>query len=99
MNCIEQIQEAFASYLKASFDIDESTALTGLFILNVDENKQQFGDLNSNAPMIIAKKIGKNPREIALQIIAEFTHPLIELLEIADLDFSMQPSHYRQFNK
>ena len=87
MNCIEQIQEAFTSYLKTTFDIDQPTASSGRFILNVDENKQQFGDLNSNAPMVIAKKVGKNPREIALQIIAEFKHPFIELLEIAGPGF------------
>ena len=87
MNCIEQIQEAFTSYLKNLFYIDDITARSGRFILNIDENKQQFGDLNSNAPMIIAKKSGKNPRDIALQIIAEFKHPLIELLEIAGPGF------------
>ena len=87
MNCIEQIQQAFTSYLKATFAIDQATAASGRFILNVDENKQQFGDLNSNAPMVIAKKVGKNPREIAAQIIEEFKHPLIELLEIAGPGF------------
>ena len=87
MNCIEQIQDAFASYLKTTFDVDQSTALSGRFILNVDENKQQFGDLNSNAPMIIAKKAGKNPRDIALQIIEEFKHPFIAVLEIAGPGF------------
>lgn len=87
MNCIEQIQEAFTTYLKTNFNIDQSTALSSRFILNVDENKQQFGDLNSNAPMVIAKKIGKNPREIASQITTEFTHPMLGKLEIAGPGF------------
>lgn len=86
MNCIEQIQKAFTAYLKTAFDIADETS-SCRFILNVDENKQQFGDLNSNAPMVIAKKVGKNPREIAFQIIAEFKHPFIELLEIAGPGF------------
>lgn len=87
MNCIEKIQQAFAEYLQHTFPLDQATAYSCLFIINVDENKQQFGDLNSNAPMVIAKKIGKNPREVATRIVEEFKHPLIERLEIAGPGF------------
>ncbi len=87
MNVIEQIQEAFKEYLKITFAIDDETAQSGRFSLNVDENKQQFGDLNSNAAMLIAKKIGKNPRELALHIITEFKDPAIERMEIAGPGF------------
>jgi arginyl-tRNA synthetase len=99
MNCIEQIQKAFASFLKKNFDIDEQTASTTRFVINVDENKQQFGDLNSNAAMIIAKKIDKTPREIAAQIIADFKHPLIEKLEIAGPGFLNATLHADAFKK
>ena len=87
MNCIEQIQEAFASYLKKTFSIEEQTVSSTRFALNVDENKQQFGDLSSNAPMVIAKIINKNPRDIASQIITEFKHPHIKQLDIAGPGF------------
>jgi arginyl-tRNA synthetase len=87
MNCIEKIQQAFTEYLQHSFSIEQATAAPCRFVINVDENKQQFGDLNSNAPMVIAKKIGMNPREVATRIIEEFKHPLIERLEIAGPGF------------
>ena len=87
MNTIEKIQESFASYLKSTFNIDASQAQACQFVLNVDEQKQQFGDLNSNAPMIMAKIVSKNPRAVAQQIIAEFKDPSIERLEIAGPGF------------
>lgn len=87
MNCIEQIQDAFSAYVQKTFKVDQQTAFLCRFILNVDENKQQFGDLNSNAPMIIAKKIGQNPQIIATQIIAEFKITGIERIEIAGPGF------------
>lgn len=87
MNCIETIQQAFAEYFKKTFSLDQTVTYSCRFTSNVDENKQQFGDLSSNAPMVIAKKIGKNPREVATRIIEEFKHPLIEKLEIAGPGF------------
>jgi arginyl-tRNA synthetase len=87
MNCIEKIQQAFAEYLQHTFSIEQTAASSCRFVVNVDENKQQFGDLNSNAPMVIAKKTGRNPRDVATHIIEEFKHPLIERLEIAGPGF------------
>lgn len=87
MNIIEQIQLAFADYLQETFGIDEKAAHSASFTLNVDENKQQFGDLTSNAPMVVAKLVGENPRELATQIIDTFEHEHIAHLEIAGPGF------------
>lgn len=87
MNVIEQIQAAFADYLQKTFNIPLDEAEAGNFALNVDENKQQFGDLNANVPMILAKTVGKSPRDIAQQIIDGFSHPYLTKIEIAGPGF------------
>lgn len=55
--------------------------------LNTDPQKQQFGDLTSNAPLVLAKIMGKNPREIATEICQKFTHSAIQKIEIAGPGF------------
>lgn len=87
MNIIEQIQEAYAAYLKHTFDINDIQITTCQFTLNVDEQKQQFGDLNSNAAMIIAKLHNKRPIDVASQIINEFKHPFIKEITSAGPGF------------
>lgn len=87
MNIIEQIQHAFTDYLQTTFGIDEKTAASASFVLNVDENKQKFGDLTTNAPMVIAKQVGENPRELAIQIIDSFEHEYVSHFEIAGPGF------------
>lgn len=87
MNSVEHIQEAFIVFLKTHFNADHSITNSSRFILNVDENKQQFGDMSSNAPMLLAKTLQKNPRDIAMQIVNEFNHPYIAQLEIAGPGF------------
>jgi len=87
MNSVEHIQEAFIVYLRTHFNADNSITNLSRFMLNVDENKQQFGDMSSNAPMLLAKTLQKSPRVIAMQIISEFKHPFIEQLEVAGPGF------------
>lgn len=87
MNIIEQIQLAFSDYLQENFGISEQAANSASFTLNVDENKQQFGDLTSNAPMVVAKLVDENPRELAAQIVDNFEHEHISHLEIAGPGF------------
>ena len=69
MNPIAHIQAAFSSYLQKTFSIDESLAQTCNFSLNVDAGRQEFGDLNANAAMVLGKTLKKNPREVAQEII------------------------------
>lgn len=94
MNPIAHIQIAFASYLQKTFGINDELAHTCNFILNVDPNKQEFGDMNANAAMVLAKALrpaqgdrGGNPRAIAQQIATEFKHPYIAKIEIAGPGF------------
>ncbi len=87
MNLIKQIQQSFVSYIKQTFAIDDQLANNCAFTLNIDEKKQAFGDLNSNAAMILAKHFNKNPREIAQEIVQQFSHEYIEKIDIAGPGF------------
>lgn len=85
MKSFNQLKEAFLTSLK------KITALNTLppveFSLNTDEHKQQFGDITSNAAMILAKHIGLNPRNLAEKIVIEFSYPGIKKVEIAGPGF------------
>lgn len=87
MNPIAHIQTAFASYLQKTFSIDQTLAQSCNFMLNVEPGKQEFGDLNANAAMVLAKEAKKNPRQIAQLIIDDFKHPYISKIEIAGPGF------------
>lgn len=87
MNLIEQIKQAFNTHLKKLFKLDDQALFNCSFELNVDPTKQQFGDINANAAMVLAKELGRNPREIAQQIAQSFSHEQIEKLEIAGPGF------------
>lgn len=86
MNIIIQIQTAFSDFLKQTFELQDATPYAQL-ALNVDEGKQDFGDLNANAAMILAKQRARNPREVAQIIVDGFKHPAIERIEIAGPGF------------
>lgn len=87
MNSIAHIQTAFAIYLKNSFNISEQLVHTCNFTLNIEPARQEFGDLNSNAAMVLAKELKQNPRTLAQQIITEFKNPYIAKLDIAGPGF------------
>ncbi len=85
MSVIESIQEAFAAFIEAAFNVERAHNIA--FVINVDEQRQDFGDLNSNAPLALAKRLGKQPRQIAEHIVAHFKNEWIEKLEIAGPGF------------
>ncbi len=87
MNSIEQLQHAFHSFLIKTFHISPTDTPKISLILNVDEEKEQFGDLASNAAMVLAKELKQNPRQIAQKIKDTFKHPLVASLEIAGPGF------------
>lgn len=86
MNLIENIKQSLNSFLKEKF-LPEEDLPNFEFILNVEESKKDFGDINSNSAMIIAKKLKKNPREIAQVVAQEFKHEYISKTEIAGPGF------------
>jgi arginyl-tRNA synthetase len=83
MNIIEQLQKDFSNHIGTLFNLSDTYSLT----LNTDEAKQQFGDLSSNAAMILAKQLGKAPRVVAQEIVTSFAHPLIKEITIAGPGF------------
>lgn len=87
MNSIAHIQTAFSIYLQNAFSVSEQLAGTCNFTLNVDPSRQEFGDLNANAAMVLAKELKQNPRALAQQIITEFKNPYIAKMEIAGPGF------------
>lgn len=99
MNSFEKIQSSFISFLQQNFTIPLETIQAGRFELNCDEDKQQFGDINSNIAMIAAKHLKTNPRALAQAIIDGFKHDMIEKIEVAGpgfLNFFMTSSWYSQ---
>ncbi|MBA3954323.1 arginine--tRNA ligase [Candidatus Dependentiae bacterium] len=87
MNTLSQLQTTLHNYLKATYPID-STALSNLEInLNIDAQKQQFGDITTNAALVLSKELKQQPRAIAQEIQAHFTHQWIERIEIAGPGF------------
>ncbi len=98
MTILEQIKQALFSHLQGTYGFDPATADRGSFSLNTDEQKQQFGDVSSNAAMLLAKQLGKNPRAIAQEITTNFTHPHIEKIEVAGpgfLNFFLTPKTWQ----
>src|SRR3990170_1046465 len=87
MNSIEQIYNDFFQFLQQRFNVSDAQVNSCQLTINVDESKQQFGDLSSNAAMILAKDLKKAPREIAKTIIEEFKHPDIKNIELAGPGF------------
>lgn len=87
MNPIAHVQDAFVSFLKKTYTITDQQAASCNFTYNVDPQRQDFGDLNSNAAMVLAKVLKKNPRELAQEIVTTFQHPYIARLEIAGPGF------------
>ncbi len=87
MNTILKLSQAFCSFLENTFSIDKSEAEKYTLELNVDEQKQQFGDLTSNAAMGLARELKRSPRQIAQQIADNFKNPLVEKIEIAGPGF------------
>jgi arginyl-tRNA synthetase len=87
MNILQNIELSFSAYITKSFGVEPSSLQHGLFTLNTDEQKKQFGHINSNAAMTLAKLLGKNPRQLAQQIVSEFTHEYVEKIDIAGPGF------------
>ncbi|MBI2774994.1 arginine--tRNA ligase [Candidatus Dependentiae bacterium] len=87
MNLLVHLEQAFHDFLIKTFGIDKNLIKDHTLSLNVDEQKQTFGDLSSNSAMILAKPLAMQPRIIAQQIQEKFTHPIVEKIEIAGPGF------------
>jgi arginyl-tRNA synthetase len=87
MNVIEQLHHSFCIYLANTFTISQEHARACTFTLNVDETKEAFGDISTNAAMVLAKQLKRNPIEIAKTITTQFNHAYIDKIEPAGPGF------------
>jgi len=102
MNSLDQLTASFFAFITTEFFKGESNndVLRSInFDLNTDAQKQQFGDISSNAAMVLAKLLQKNPRAVAQQITEKFSHPLIARTEIAGpgfINLFLNPQAFQQ---
>lgn len=84
MNSFNLLVQTFKDHISSLFpkvNISYEVALT------IDPARQQFGDISSNAAMLYAKELKKNPREVAQHIIQSFSHEYVKNIEIAGPGF------------
>jgi len=86
MHLIEKLHETFITFLRQEFGADILPS-TNLLNINTDEQKQSFGNLSSNAALLLAKPLKKSPLEVAKKIATEFKHPDIVSIVVAGPGF------------
>ncbi len=87
MNSFENLKYDFLHFLKNNLAVGQEIFSSIQFDINADQQKALFGDICSNVAMVCAKQLKQNPRAVASQIIQDFSHPLIEKIEIAGPGF------------
>lgn len=87
MNIFEKLEQSFSSCIQTKYPHVSFAGNPHFFSINADELKKDFGDINSNVALIVAKAQKQNPKVIAEEIIACFSHPVIEKIEIAGVGF------------
>ena len=85
MSLIHDLKHHFFLYVSKTFSLKTLPHIE--FSLNCDPDKQQFGDMVSNAAMILAKPLCTNPRTLAQTIATGFTHPTLQKIEVAGPGF------------
>ena len=97
MNAIEQIKSKFFKQIRTLAPEVDTSAIT--FTLNTDDKKQNFGDINTNAAMILSKQLKRSPRDIAQQVIETFKHGSVASMDIAGpgfINLTLTPEVYSQ---
>lgn len=87
MNSITRLSQSFYAFLTTTFGIDRAGLSSVEFQFNSDERKQQFGDISTNAALILGAALQRQPREIAQQIIDSFKHADIKSMQLAGPGF------------
>lgn len=99
MNNLEALKKSFFDYIQTTFNVNPQQAFSINFTLNTDPSKSEFGDMSSNAAMVIAKEIKNNPRAIAQQIINDFQHDALNKIQTAGpgfLNFFLKQEWFQQ---
>lgn len=87
MNSYDLFLSALKAHVCTLFGITEQELASAEYILNVDEQRQAFGDCSCNLALLLAKQLKSNPRAIATKIAETFKHELVEKIEIAGPGF------------
>lgn len=87
MNPLQTIEQAFFTHLEQTFSLTPAEKQSIVFSLNDDPKKTAFGDLSSNAALVIGQSRKEVPRAVAQRIVDTFSHPLIESMTIAGPGF------------
>jgi arginyl-tRNA synthetase len=87
MNSIEILHKDFLTFLKDTYTLDDHVLARVSFELATETEKAQFGDIASNAPLMLSKTTGQNPKTLAQTICQQFIHPIIKQMEIAGPGF------------
>ena len=87
MHIVETIRQTFFKTIVTVYGVTHDQLSSVAFDLNVDEHKQQFGDISSNIAMIVAKIVKKSPREVAQVLIEQCQHPQVANIEMAGPGF------------
>ncbi len=87
MNLIEQLHQEFLVYLANTFSVSQEQTASIQFSINCDEQKRTFGDISTNAALILAKAHKQNPVSLAQTIQNNFKNSSVERIEIAGPGF------------
>lgn len=87
MNSFDHLHYALLQTIQKLYSLSPEQTSTITIDINDDAKKQAFGDITTNAALIIAKQLGQNPRAVAQHIIEHFSHPSITRCEIAGPGF------------
>lgn len=87
MNIIDQIKHKLFDFLIKHFQVTSQDIERVDFNLNIDDSKQQFGDISTNAAMLLAKTLQQAPIKIANEIYHNFKSEYVTKIEIAGPGF------------
>src|SRR5580704_1632273 len=84
MNILTDLQNAFTQFIGTTYGAQIPPVVC---TLNVDEQRQQFGDISTNIALLLSKVAKRKPTDIAQEIAAQFTHPALAKIEVAGPGF------------
>lgn len=87
MNPLDTVRHALLDQVTALLAGQDAPAKNISVTLNDDPRKAGFGDLSTNAAMILAPLLQKAPRAVAQEIIDVFSHPFVASCAVAGPGF------------
>lgn len=87
MNSLETLKKSFFTFLATTFNLEPELCNAISFTINNDATKSEFGDVSSNAAMVLAKHLKSNPRTVAQTIVENYKNHSVKSIEIAGPGF------------